>query len=251
MRICAPAILLAAVVAVGLSLAQGGAPPAPAPATGQEGKAATVGNEGKAPAPLEVPAAWQLDIEVQTPRPIQVVLPGESRPTTFWYVLYAVINQYRDPISQQPTDQIFVPDFTLYTDTGQLMRAGKRAPNVVYEAIKRHHNNPHLKDMVAITGKILFGEDNAKDGVAIWRNFDPDAGTIDIFVGGLSGEIVEIDLPKPVTVTRIDDTGKPVTKQVSKLRLVKTLQLRYKVPGEAKARLHTPVKLITKKWIMR
>jgi len=246
MRICAPVILLAIAIAAGVSAGQN-----TSGLTGQEGKAATVGDEGKAPAPLEVPAAWQLDIDVQAPKPIQVVLPGESKPTIFWYVLYTVANQYREPRSQQPTEQIFVPDFALYTDTGQLMRAGKRSPNVVYEAVKKLHNNPHLKDMVAITGKILFGEDNAKDGVAIWRDFDPNAGAIDIFIGGLSGEIVEISLPQPITITRTDDNGNPVTKKVSKLPLVKTLQFRYKIPGEAKARLHTPVKLLQKKWIMR
>jgi hypothetical protein len=144
-----------------------------------------------------------------------------------------------------------VPDFALYTDTGHLMRAGKKAPNVVFEAIKKRHNNPHLKDMVAITGKLLFGEDNAKDGVAIWRDFDPQAGAFDIFVGGLSGEILEIKLPKPITVTRTDDDGKKVTKEVSMLRLTKTYHLRYKIPGEARARGRTLAKLISKKWIMR
>lgn len=229
MRIGAGIMIVAAVVAVGIS----------------------VGQEGEAPQPLEVAAAWQLNVEVQPPRPIQVVLPGESEPATFWYVLYTVTNRYRDPTSQRPTEQIFVPEFSLYTDTGQFLRAGKRSPNVVYEAIKKLHNNPHLKDMVAITGKILFGEDNARDGVAIWPDFDPDAGAFDIFVGGLSGEIIEIKLPKPITVTRTDDTGKPVTKEVSTLRLTKTLRLQYKVPGEAKARLHTAVKFVGKKWIMR
>lgn len=218
-----------------------------------------LGQEGQAPQPLEVPAAWQLDIDVQIPRPIQVVLPGDATPTTFWYLLYTVTNRYRDPQTQRPTEQIFVPDLALYTDTGQLLRAGKKSPNVVYEAIKKRHNNPHLKDMVAITGKLLFGEDNAKDGVAIWPDFDPQAGAFDIFVGGLSGEILEVKLPKPIPRPRLDDAGKPLEdkdgkilmEEVSTLRLTKTVHLRYEIPGEARARGRAPVKLLSKKWIMR
>ena len=209
------------------------------------------GQEGKAPVPLEVPAAWELGFDYQTPRPITVRLPGEKKATVFWYLLYTVTNQYREPRTQQPTEQIFVPDFALYTNTGQLLRAGKKTPNVVYEAIKKRHNNPHLKDMVSITGKLLFGEDNAKDGVAIWKDFDPKAGSADIFVGGLSGEIIEIQLPKPVKVTRMDHTGKTTTEEVSMLRLTKTLQLTYNVPGEVKARAHTRVVFVGKRWVMR
>jgi len=213
--------------------------------------AAYGGSEGKAPIPLEVPAKWQLAIEVENPKPIHVQLAGEDKPTAFWYVLYKVTNRYRDPVTNKPTEQSFAPEFTMYTSTGQLLRAGKKTRGEVYDAIKKRHQNPLLKDMVSITGKLLFGHDNAKDGVAIWRDFDPKAGAIDIFIGGLSGETFLIKLPKPVKITRTDSRGKSVTKETGFLRITKTLQLSYKVPGEGKARFHMPVKLVKKKWILR
>jgi len=213
--------------------------------------AAYGGSEGKAPIPLEVPAKWQLNIEVQNPKPIHVRLAGDKKPTLFWYVLYTVTNRYRNPVTHKPTEQSFAPEFTLYTSTGNLLRAGKKTRGEVYDAIKKRHQNPLLKDMVSITGKLLFGHDNSKDGVAIWRDFDPKAGAIEIFIGGLSGETFDMKLPKPVDVTRTDSRGKTTTEKTDFLRLTKTYQLSYKVPGQGKARLHLPVKLVKKKWILR
>lgn len=206
---------------------------------------------GTAPIPLEVPATWQLDVEVQPPKPIKVRLPGETKARTYWYVLYSVMNRYRDPITKRPTEQLYVPDFSLFTDTGQLLRAGRKVPGVVFQAIKKRHQNPHLKDMVSITGKLLYGEDNAKDGVAIWRDFDNKAGKIDIFIGGLSGEIVDVKLPAKVKVIKADRDGKPVVKEIDTLRMTKTLQLTYRVVAEPAAREFGKVKLLAKKWVMR
>lgn len=203
------------------------------------------------PKPLEVPAKWELEIEVQIPRPIRVRMPGGTERKTFWYVLYTVTNHTKDPDSGRPTEQLFAPNFFLYTKTGQLLRAGSKVPTFVYEAIKKRHNNPHLKDVAAITGKLLYGEDNAKDGVAMWQDFDPKAGSIDIFIVGLSGETKDIILPSPVTVSRVNSRGKKITKKTNKIILSKTLRLNYMVPGEKRARLHTPVKLVRKQWILR
>jgi len=197
-----------------------------------------------APKPRIVPIRWELDFEHQTPQPITVVLRGENRPRTYWYLLYTVTNSTK-------ADQIFVPSFVLYTDTGQVLHAGDKISTGVFAAIQKRHNNPHLRNIAAITGRILQGEDNARDGVAIWRDFDGRARAFDVFAGGLSGEQVKIKLPSPVQATAKDDQGKTVAVTQSEAILSKTLQLQYTIPGEAPARARTGAKLLKKRWVMR
>ena len=199
---------------------------------------------GSAPKPSEVPTSWELDIDVQGPRPIEVTLPGATNPERFWYLRYTVSNR-------TGADRIFVPESVLYTDTGQVIQAGRKVPTTVFKAIKKRYNDPLLLDMTGVTGKLLQGEDNAKNGVAIWGDFDPKAGSFDIFIGGLSGETVEVKLPRPIVVSETDATGK--TQQVTKTKVVlaKTMCLTYAVVGEAAARRDTRVKQVASKWVMR
>jgi len=198
------------------------------------------------PRPSEIPTSWELQFQIDNP-PTAIVLtvPGKDKPQLFWYMRYTVTNH-------TGKDQVFIPDFTLYTDTGQLIRAGKGVHSSVFEAIKKLHNDVLLRDVTAMTGKLLQGDDNAKSGVAIWPDFDPKAGAFDIFVGGLSGEAAEIILPKPIQVSDIDvKTGKRHTVTKSKLVVTKTLRLRYAIPGGAPSRRFTPVKPIGRDWVMR
>ena len=108
-----------------------------------------------------------------------------------------------------------------------------------------------MKDNTSMTGKLLQGQDNAKDGIVIWADFDPKAGAVDVFFGGLSGETVEIKLPKSVTLKETDVKGKIRTFVTDTITLSKTLKLSYSIPGQAAARLHAPVKLISSTWVMR
>jgi len=198
-----------------------------------------------APKPADIPVSWELELyrpgALQT---IQVrVYPNEPL-KTYWYLRYSVTNQTGQ-------DRIFTPEFDLVTETGQMLHAGK-APAAVFEAIKKLHNDPLMLDMTGMTGKLLQGEDNAKVGVAIWPDFDPQAGAVDLFVGGLSGETVELTLPTPVEVTETDvKTGEQKTVAKDKVVLSKTLHLRYSIPGEASSRLRAPVRLEKKEWVMR
>lgn len=196
------------------------------------------------PAPAEAPLSWELDIECQTPTPIRVQVPGDSQPSLFWFMRYTVTNRTGE-------DQIFAPSFVLYTDTGQSLRNGQDVPALVYDTIKKVYNAPLLRDTASITGKILQGEDNAKDGVAIWKDFDPKAGGFDIFVGGLSGETVEIKLPAPTEITLTDAMGQKITKTVDTMVLAKNLRLRYKVAGEAANRPNVTPTLESKGFVMR
>ena len=112
-------------------------------------------------------------------------------------------------------------------------------------------NNPLLQESTAIIGKLLQGNDNAKTGVAIWPDFDARSGVIDIFVGGLSGEMTEITLPEAIEVMQLDASGKQNKVTKSTVVLNKTLDLRYSVPGEASNRANVTPVLEKKSWVMR
>ncbi len=197
-----------------------------------------------APKPSEVPASWQLEIHLETPKAFEVTLRGQAIRQRFWFLLFTITNRTGD-------DRIFVPEFVLYTDTGQIIRSEQGVSKAVFRAIKKEYNDPLLTDMDGLTGKLLQGEDNAKSGVAIWRDFDAQAGAFDLLLGGLSGETAEIQLPKPIEVVETDTDGKETVVLKSKAILSKTYQLSYSVPGEAAARLRVRVKLKKKQWVMR
>ena len=192
-----------------------------------------------APKPSAAPSTWELQFSFEVPRPIQVKLPGSDKAATFWYIRYTVTNSTND-------EQQFMPDFVLYTDTGQLLRAGKGVPSSVFEAVKEASGDPMLKDQSSMVGRLLRGADNSKDGVAIFTDIEPEAGAFDIFIGGLSGETAVVTLPSPITVSL---EGKTIQKD--KVVLCKTLQLHFLLPGEAQSRAESEVRFQAKAWVMR
>ncbi len=196
------------------------------------------------PKPGVVARSWELEFEYTTPQPFEIQLPGWKEKRTFWYMLYTISNR-------SGTDRIFVPEFCLYTDTGDVRRGGDRVSAGVFRAIKKRHNNPLLTDMAFITGKVLQGADNARDGVAIWTDFDHKARGFNVFVGGLSGERKKVKLPKPITVTVADENGKEKKATKTEVVLSKTLSLRYFLPGDASARSADTPQLRKKQWVMR
>ena len=201
-----------------------------------------VGDASTYPTPSEVAIHWELKIQFDVPRAVQL-RPSPTEPfKTYWYMHYTVTNR-------TGKDRIFVPQFDLYTDTGQVIRAGQRIPSSIFRQIREMQGSPLLRDTIDMVGKLLQGEDNAKEGLAIWPDFAPKAGTIDIFIGGLSGETVVVKLPRPIRTgkRRGAATGPPQTTIV----LAKTLHLSYKVPGEAAQRPFITPKRVTKTWVMR
>jgi len=203
-----------------------------------------IGVARTAPHPSEVSADWELEFTYRDLQAIRIHVPGEPAPRLFWYLQYRIVNRTGE-------DRLIVPDFTMYTPTGELTPAGQRVPEYVFDSLRKKLNDPFLKDVTAITGKLLQGEDNGKNGLAIWPDFDPGASSVSLFVGSLSGETAVVKLPKPVAVVEMDMMGK--TREVMKDAIVlsKTLCLAYSIPGEAPARFKTPVKLVEKTWIMR
>ena len=197
-----------------------------------------------APQPNDARVAWEIDIDYKPPQPIMVELPGRSKPQLFWYISYAVTNR-------SGKDRLFVPEIVLYTNTGQMLRAGQGVNTIVYKTIKKLHNNPLLYDMVSITGKLLQGEDNAREGVVIFRDFDPKAASFEIFFGGLSGETAVTRIPRPIMVKEIGPGGKQMMVKKDTITLVKTLKLQYAVGTEARDRVNAKVRLLRKGWVMR
>lgn len=229
---------------------------------------ASLAQSSAPPKPSVVPVSWELDFEHQTPQPITLRLPGEDKSVRYWYMLYIVTNKSK-------SDQYFIPDLTLCTETGQVRRAGVGVPAAVFDAVQKRHNNPLLVDQATITGKILQGDDNAKHGVAIWPEYDPAARAFDIFVGGLSGERAKVELPasapsaEPPKKAAAEAPGekaeaaaegqeqpakKPAEKPADKSRevtLSKTLRLSFSIPGEASARDRNAPALVSREWVMR
>jgi hypothetical protein len=205
---------------------------------------AGIGRARTAPKPAEIPRYWQLDAAFEDILPIQVKMPTEPAPRTFWYLRYKVTNNTGQ-------DRVFVPEFLLYTDTGQVIRAWQNTPASVFQSIKELYNDPLLLDVSAMAGSLLQGPENAKEGVAIWSGLDPNASEFDVFVSGLSGETVEFKLPKPVRVVDTDAFGKKVEIVKTKILLSKTLKRHYVIPGEATTRPTAAACFTDEEWVMR
>ena len=236
------AVILIAAASIGAAcLGQVASPPATQPTT-QPAEAAA--RPASYPVPLVVPLQWELKIDIEPLRCLPMRLPGEKADRLFWYLMYTVTNLGEE-------DHVFVPEFVMFTGTGQLTRTGHSVPSAVFDEIKKLHADPLLRTQTSVTRKILHGQDNAKSGAAIWPDFDPNAGTVDIFIGGLSGETKTLDLPKPVEVVETDWKGNHKTVTKDRLILTKTLHLRYLIPGEPASRRRTAPKLLMKEWVMR
>jgi hypothetical protein len=125
-----------------------------------------VGLIGAVPEPALVPDAgdWQLEVELHgEPQQIMVAMPGEDQPRRFWYLLYTIYNNTGNDVD-------FYPQFDLFTDTFKLYHAGAASRRVVFEAVRDAYAKtiPLLESEDMITGRILQGQDNARDSVAIF-----------------------------------------------------------------------------------
>ena len=219
------------------------APPAAPPAATPAATPAA-DKEDPFPTPKVVPLHWELQVEIGKLRPISVRLAGQEEDQIFWYLPYTVTNKTGE-------DQMFVPEIVLYTDSGKLTRAGKSVPGAVFDRIKALHSDPLMKAPASMTGKLLQGQDNAKSSVAIWPDFDPNAGKVSVFIGGLSGETYALTLPAPITVTETDWRGRDRVVTKSALLLTKTLEVQFAIPGEQPSRKHLKPRMISKRWVMR
>jgi hypothetical protein len=191
-------------------------------------------SESPFPKPSLYPVAWELKFEHKMPKRIVIDVPGAG-PQAYWYMTYGVTNNTEK-------ERLFLPFFEMLTRTGKVVRSDNAIPAKVFDAIKARENNRYLLPAAKIAGELRIGEDQAKEGVAIWPEPDPRMGTFSIFVGGLSGESVMLkdDKGEPTK----DPNGQPVI-------LRKTLEITYQVPGDERYPGEDPVNSKGEQWIMR
>jgi hypothetical protein len=193
------------------------------------------------PKPSPVPMDWEVDFKFQDLKRVTVCLPGEGE-KTYWYMIYTVTNN-------TGRDVVFHPEFTLVTSTLQERKSMVNVAPEVVAKIKAEYKNtyPWLEEPSKVIGKLLQGKDNARDSVAIWPDFDPKATSVDVYAGGLSGEIVAVPNPmyKP---------GKSDSKKVSPVFVLrKTLKIHYTLPSDSANRMQVAPKRTGQdiEWIMR
>jgi hypothetical protein len=183
------------------------------------------GSAQAAPEPSIVPISWELNLRHGPLERLIMTIDGKQR--TFWYMRYTVINN-------SGRDVLFTPEFELQTETGEVVQGFKDVPKGVFEKIKGMSNNEMLQSPTGVLGKLLQGEDNAKDGVIIFKAPESDARIFQVFVSGLSGETAEVK--------------NPLTGQTEILQ--KTLVMEYNVPGQAIGIRPQP-ELRSTRWVMK
>jgi len=105
----------------------------------------------------------------------------------------------------------------------------------VFDTVDKSLGNSLLESPVTVVGRILQGEDHAKDSVLLWEAPGADVKWFRVFVAGLSGETTEITDPL---------SGEA-------LLLRKTLMSEYHTPGDIRHTADKPVVPREREWIMR
>lgn len=179
------------------------------------------------PEPSIVPESWELQFSQRTPRTIGVREADGSR-RWYWYMPYKVVNQTDE-------EQLFVPEVTVATDQGDIVTAGRGVSAAAFFAVSQQLNNPLLENPMQVAGRMLVGEDQARESVAIWPAFGHDVDEMRLFFAGLSGE---------TQVVR-----NPVTDAEVSLR--KTLMLVFATPGTGVHPMRQPIQQASRGWVMR
>jgi hypothetical protein len=187
------------------------------------------------PSRYPLPNAWYLTFKHGIPKRIVVDVPGQKLPTAYWYLTYTVTND-----SSKEVD--FLPDFQMVTQDGAVHQADKNIPLPVFQAIKKEVGNDLLVSATKIAGPLHQGEDQARDGVAIWEEPMARMGAFALYVGGLNSEFVKgtDNDGNPIN----DAEGHPVT-------LRKTLELNYVIWGDEVKPGLDDVQKKPEHWVMR
>ena len=187
------------------------------------------------PAMVPLPGIWTLDTEFENLRPI-IWSPKGSSPQRYWYMILSLTNN-------SPQTVPFYPSIELMTDTFCIVQADDFPSAAIFQSIKLANQGkyPFLVSYDDIENSIKRGSDNTLDFAVIFRDFDPKAKSISVFIAGLSNETVTIEHP-----TEKDSSGNPI-----KVRLRKTLEINYKVPGDNTAKSSRSLVFESVEWVMR
>jgi hypothetical protein len=185
-------------------------------------------------------SSWVLDIKFYDPQRITLTLPGDTRETTFWYMLFEVTNDTGEDVE-------FYPSFRLVTNTLKVVEGGAEVSPSVYDAIMARHKKEHpfITTPAKITGPLLQGEDNARTSVAVFRTFDRNASGFTIYASGLSGDIVRVHNPG------FDDSKEESSTNPRFFILRRTLAITYDLPGDPETRAMAKPVRRSREWVMR
>lgn len=180
-----------------------------------------------APEPEAVPRRWQLRIEPGDLR-VAVIDADGVGPRAYLYMTYKVLNNTGE-------DRDFAPWFELATDNGQIVRAGRDVPHAVVQNLLRRVDNPFLQNDLNVQGRLLQGDENAREGLVVWPAPDMTAGEYTVYAMGFSGETKTIARP---------DNGEEVV-------LRKTLMLVHEGTGRLDPTSGRPLNRTKDRWILR
>jgi hypothetical protein len=134
------------------------------------------------PKPSPYPVSWELTFDHSLPKRILVQGPGDVNPLAYWYVTYHVANN-------TDVDKIlFYPRFDMMLENGEDLPSDMGVSPAVFEAIKKKEHLKYLQSNDTIGGELRQGEDQSKDGAAIWPEPRLRMGTFTIFCSGFWGE---------------------------------------------------------------
>ncbi|HEX3359150.1 MAG TPA: hypothetical protein VHS31_19380 [Tepidisphaeraceae bacterium] len=188
-----------------------------------------------APQPSPYPISWEFKFQHDLPKRIVVDIPGKDTPVAYWYLTYTVTNNTDE-------ERAFLPLFEMVTKEGNVIHSDKAIPKKVFDTIKDHEKKQFLEPWTKVGGELRLGEDQAKDGVAIWEEPSPRMGKFSIYASGFSGE----------AVTLKDDDGKVMNdKDGNPIILRKTLQLNYHIRGDEVYPGEDDVNVNPEQWVMR
>lgn len=131
--------------------------------------------------PRDREGIWILDFAFKPVRMVTVEVQGRRRPVHYLY--YRVINRTGKP-------RMFVPQFTLVTDSGKRCE-DTTLPDAVKLIQDREDPTVPVYGAVDVMGILpptgsKQGVDDAIFGAAVWDNVDPKADAFKIYVRGLS-----------------------------------------------------------------
>jgi len=185
------------------------------------------------PAIVQGPLLWTAEATFEHLQQIVYQPTEKSKPRRFWYLILTVNNN-------TGRDVAFYPQCDLMTDSFEILPAGKRVPQEVFEIVATLYRDkyPFLESLSTTDNRILQGEDNARDIALIWSDFDSAAKNIKLFITGLSNETAVVNAP-----------GAGGTSQ--KVYLRKTLELSYHLKGDAAWRSNSDIAYQGHQWVMR